>query len=102
MSGYAWRDDKVVWRNSWSLGDALRDVGSWRDAWKNAWMLEDGWKNAWMLEDGWKIGGILEEVWRNVEVLEDVWKMGVKTFKVPVIVDKIFIIIGIGCGRSKD
>ena len=82
ISGYAWRHDEVIWRNSWS----------WRDIWRNAWILEDG----------WNIGGILEEVWRNVGILEDVWRSGAKACNVPVIVDKFFIIIGIGCGESKD
>ena len=62
----------------------------------------DAWRNASILEDVRKIGGILEEVWRNVGILDDVWKIDVKAFKAPIIVDKIFIIIGIRCGGIKD
>ena len=69
---------------------------------RNVWIVEDAWKIVGITEDGWKIGGILEEVWRNVRILEDVWKIGAKACNVPIIVDKFFIIIGTGCGRSKD
>ena len=34
--------------------------------------------------------------------MADVGRKTAKAFDVPVIVNKIFIIIGIGCGRSKD
>ena len=44
--------------------------------------MEDARRNAWSLEGSW----------RNVS----------KAFNVPIIVNKIFIIIGIGCGGSKD
>ena len=81
-SGCACRHDEVVWRNSWSLGDT--------------------WRNAWIVEDAWKIARILEEAWRNVGIVEDVWRNVAKAFNVPIIVNKIFIIIGIGCGGRKD
>ena len=53
-------------------------------------------------EDCWDFGGGLEECWDFGGCLKDCWRNGGKVFKVPVIVNKIFIIIGIGCGGSKD
>ena len=50
--------------------------------WRNGWILGDSWRNIW----------ILEYVWRNVY----------KAFNIPIIVNKIFIIIGIGCSGRKD
>ena len=43
-----------------------------------------------------------EVIWRNTWTWRDVWRNGAKACNVPVIVNKFFIIIGIGCGRSKD
>ena len=47
----------------------------------------------------WRHGGV---VWRYVWILEDVWRNVSKAFNVPIIVNKIFIIIGIGCSGIKD
>jgi hypothetical protein len=41
-------------------------------------------------------------VWRNAWILEGDWRNVSKALNIPVIVNKIFIIIGIGCGGSKD
>ena len=41
-------------------------------------------------------------VWRNAWILEGGWRNVSKALNIPIVVNKIFIIIGIGCGGSKD
>ena len=41
-------------------------------------------------------------VWRSNWILKGVWRKASKALNIPVIVNKIFIIIGIGGGESKD
>ena len=49
----------------------------------------------------WRNGCILGDAWWNVCSSEDVWRNVSKNFNVPIIFNKIFIIIGIGSSRRK-
>ena len=47
---------------------------------------------------GWRDDGV---VWRNVWILGDVWRNVSKAFNIPVIVDTVIIINGIGWSGRK-